>query len=77
MTLGDELASLAKRVAATEKNLNEQCEKAIRIKVFLDLAVETLAPLAEAVETRGGYAKGSPLDKAVAQAKKIIKEAKT
>lgn len=77
MTLGDELASLAKRVAATEKNLQSESEKAIRIKVFLDLAVETLAPLAKAVETRGGYTKGSPLDNAVAQAKKIIKEAKT
>lgn len=76
MTLGDELASLAKRVAATEKNLKGESEKAIRIKVFLDLAVETLVPLLAAVETRGGYAKGSPLDKAVAQAKKIIREAK-
>lgn len=76
MSIGEELASLAKRVSATEKNLRSEAEKAIRIKVLLDLASEALETLSKATEERGGYSKGSPIDKAVIQAKKIIRETK-
>lgn len=73
--LGGELAELARRVAATERLARDEAERAARAGAILSLAAETLRTLAAAVEQRGGYAKGSALDKAVQQAAAISREA--
>lgn len=73
--LGDELSEMARRVAAIERLAKDEAERAAKAGVILTLAAETLRTLAAEVERRGGYAKGSAMDKAVRQAAAIVSEA--
>lgn len=73
--LGDELAEMARRVAAIERLARDEAEKAAKAGVILSLAAESLRMLAAEVERRGGYAKGSAIDKAIKQAAAIVSEA--
>lgn len=63
-----------RRAASIEQQARHGDERTAKLASMLHLAAETLRTLAAAVEHRGGYAKGSPLDRAVRQAAAIVNE---
>jgi hypothetical protein len=70
--LAGELDAIARRVAAVEKLASDEAAKSAKVGVMLTIAADALRVLAAGVERKGGYAKGSPMDKAVKSASAIL-----
>lgn len=66
--LSTKLLDLARSVAALEAEHNQLERREANSNVMLAMAIDSLTVMATSLEERGGYAKGSPLDKAVRQA---------
>ena len=70
--LGDELATIAKRVSELESQLREARVNEVRLGTYLDVAVEALVTLEEYHEKKGDCAKGSKIDQMLNHGRRVI-----
>jgi hypothetical protein len=71
--LGDELATIAKRVSELESQLREAQVNEVRLGTYLDVAVEVMVTIDDYLSKFGRQAKGSKIDQALNHGRRVIK----
>ena len=70
--LGDELATIAKRVSELESQLREARVNEVRLGTYLDVAVEVLVTIDDYLQKNGRHAKGSKIDQMLNHGRRVI-----